>query len=107
MTLPTQLDLPMDAIKAYCEKWGIQEFALFGSILRPDFHEDSDVDVMVTFDETARPTLFSLVRMTDELEALFGREVDLVDRQAVEASPNYIRRKEVLGTAEVIYGAKR
>lgn len=105
MALPTQLDLPMDAIKAYCEKWGIQEFALFGSILRPDFREDSDVDVMVTFHETARPTLFSLVTMTEELEALFGREVDIVTRQSVETSDNYIRRKEVLQTSQVIYGA--
>ena len=105
MVLPTQIVLPMEAIHAYCEKWGIREFALFGSILREDFHEDSDVDVLVTFAEDVRYGLFDLVRMENELVLIFEREVDLIDRQSVEASENYIRRKEVLGTAEVIYGA--
>ena len=105
MVQPTQIVLPMEALHAYCEKWGIREFALFGSVLRSDFHEGSDIDVLVTFYENTHPSLFTLVTMVDELEALFNRKVDIVTRQSVETSKNYIRRKEVLGTAEVIYGA--
>lgn len=97
--------IPQNEIEAFCEHWRIVEFALFGSVLRDDFNEDSDVDVLVTFDDDVRYTLFDLVGMGDELEEIFGRKVDFLDRRAVEKSPNYLRRKEILGTAKVIYGA--
>jgi hypothetical protein len=99
--------IPLKEIEAYCERWQIIEFALFGSVLREDFTAESDIDVLVTFAEDMRYTLFDLVEMEKELEAILGREVDLVDRLAVEESANYIRRREVLRTAKVIYGAKR
>lgn len=99
----TQIALPMDAIQAYCQKWGIREFALFGSVLREDFADESDIDVLVTFGEDVRYTLFDLVRMGDELEAIFGRKVDILTRKGVEESPNYIRRKSILRSAQVIY----
>ncbi len=99
------ITLPMDAIRVYCQKWGICEFALFGSVLRDDFGDESDIDVLVQFREGMRRTLFDLVTMTDELEAIFGRKVDLLTRKSVEESPNYIRRKEILNTTEVIYVA--
>jgi uncharacterized protein len=97
--------LPMDAIRAYCQKWNIREFAVFGSVLREDFSDASDIDVLVTFAEGVRYTLFDLARMGDELEAILGRGVDLIDRRALETSPNYIRRREILRTARVIYAA--
>jgi len=98
-------DLPLDAIRAFCARWGVSEFALFGSVVRDDFTPTSDVDVLVQFRDGIRYTLFDLARMGDELEAIFGRTVDLLDRRAVEASPNYIRRDQILQTAEVIYAA--
>ena len=97
------ITLPMEAIRAYCRKWGVREFALFGSVLREDFRDQSDIDVLVQFDEEVRRTLFDLVTMTEELEAIFGRKVDLLTRKGVEDSPNYIRRKAILGSARVIY----
>lgn len=97
--------LPMDAIRAYCQKWRICEFAVFGSVLRDDFNDESDIDVLVTFADDTRYTLFDLAHMGDELEAILGREVDLIDRRAIETSPNYIRRREILSTFEVIYAA--
>jgi predicted nucleotidyltransferase len=99
------LQLPMDDIAAYCERRGIVELALFGSVLRDDFSEDSDIDVLVTFADDVTYSMFQLIPIIDELEALLGREVDFVDRRAVETSANYIRRREVLSTAEVIYAA--
>lgn len=107
MILPKQIKFPIERIHAYCEEWNIQEFALFGSVLRSDFNENSDIDVLVTFKDNTHYTLFDLVKMENELELILGRKVDLVDRLAVEASANYIRRDEVLKSSEVIYATQR
>ena len=102
-----QIHMPIsrETIEAFCRKWDIKEFALFGSVLRDDFRPDSDVDVMVQFDPDAHRTLFDLVEMQDELRAIFSRNVDILTRRGVEQSRNYIRKKEILSTAEVIYAA--
>jgi uncharacterized protein len=101
-----QLELPMEAIRDFCQRWGVAEFALFGSILREDFRDESDVDVLLRFDDDVRYSLFDLGQMGNELEVIFQREVDVLDLLAVEASPNYIRRREILETARVIYARR-
>ena len=88
-----------------CRRWKVTELALFGSVLRGDYGPDSDIDVLVSFAPDAHWSLFDLVRMQEELRALWGREVDLLERQAIEQSENYIRRKQILRSAEVIYAA--
>jgi len=105
LTTQRKHDLPLDAIAAFCRRWGIAEFAIFGSALRDDFDDASDIDVLVQFREGAHYSLFDLARMGDELEGIFGRAVDLLDRRAVEASPNHIRRDSILHSAEVVYAA--
>lgn len=95
----------MDIISGFCEHWQITEFALFGSVLREDFRPDSDVDVLVSFSPEAHHTLFDLVRMENELKEIFKREVDLVSRRGIEQSRNYLRRNEILSSAQVIYAA--
>ena len=97
--------IPLDTIAAFCQRWSVCEFALFGSVLRSDFAATSDVDVLVQFRDGTRYTMFDLTRMAEELEALFQRPVDLLDRQAVETSPNYIRRDRILRSAQVIYAS--
>ena len=92
-------------IGEFCKKWKVAEFAIFGSALRPDFGPDSDVDVLVTFKPDSKRSLFDLVQMEEELKGMFGREVDLVSRQGIEASRNYLRRKAILGSAKVLYAA--
>ena len=77
---------------------------LFGSVLRDDFGPESDIDVLVTFAEDANWSLFAFVRCKEELEALFGRRVDLLTRPAVERSHNPYRRNAILSSAEAIYG---
>ena len=99
------IDVPIEAIAEFCRRWDITEFALFGSVLREDFGPESDVDVLVSYRPGTRISLQRLVAMEDELAELFQRKVDLIDREAVVASPNYIRRREVLRTAQVIYAA--
>ena len=76
---------------------------VFGSSLREDFNGESDVDLLYVFDEAAQIGLLELVRLREELAALLGRDVDLLSRKAVEQSRNWIRRREILSSAEAIY----
>ena len=101
----TRIPIPLDRVTAFSRKWGLKEFALFGSVLRDDFRPDSDVDVLVTFDASARPSLFDLGEMQQELEEFFGRPVDLIERSAVEQGLNWYRRRAILNSAEVVYAA--
>jgi len=97
--------IPQDRVTDFCRRWQIAELALFGSVLGDDFHPDSDVDVLISFHPEARHTLFDMVQMQEELERLFGRKVDLVSRRGIETSRNYIRRRAILESAEVVYGS--
>ncbi|HAA29362.1 MAG TPA: DNA polymerase subunit beta [Cyanobacteria bacterium UBA8553] len=91
------------AIAQFCEHWQIREFYVFGSVLREDFRPDSDIDVMVSFEVDAPWGLLELVRMKRQLETLLGRKVDLLTKKAIEQSHNWIRRQEILDTAQLIY----
>ncbi|MCX9013087.1 MAG: nucleotidyltransferase family protein [Candidatus Methanoperedens sp.] len=99
----SRISIPREKIADFCKKWKIREFALFGSVLRNDFRPDSDIDVLVTFSEDAKHTLFDLVHMGNELKGIFGREVDIVSRRGIESSRNYIRRNAILSSAEAVY----
>ena len=97
------IDLPKEKITEFCKKWKVREFALFGSVLREDFRPDSDIDVLVTFSEEAKHTLFDLIHMENELKEIFGRDVDMISRRGIESSRNYIRRNAILNSAERVY----
>lgn len=97
------IELPLEKIRDFCDRWQVNEFSLFGSVLREDFRPDSDIDVMVQFDPQAHPTFFSLEQMEAELKTMLERKVDLITRQGIENSRNYLRRREILSSAEVIY----
>src|SRR5436305_10157721 len=94
--------LDQEKIAEFCQRWKITEFALFGSVLRDDFRPDSDIDVLVTFAPDAEWSLFDKVDMLDELKAIFGRDVDLVSRRAIERSHNPLRRRAILGSARMV-----
>ena len=98
-----QFEIPHEEFAAYCNRWRVTELALFGSVLREDFGPESDVDVLVCLGADARPTLLDMARMQDELSRILGRQVDLVERVAIEASRNYIRRDAILRSAETVY----
>jgi predicted nucleotidyltransferase len=100
-----RLDVSKEQIAAFCRKWNVTELSLFGSVLRDDFGPHSDIDVLVTFAPDVKIGVFGLMRMRDELTAMFGRKVDLVERRLIEQSNNYIRRKHILDTTEVVYGS--
>jgi uncharacterized protein len=99
------IQLPNEAIAAFCRKWKVRELALFGSVLTDHFRSDSDIDVLVKFAPDHEWSLLDHVSMQDELTKLFGRKVDLVSRAGIEQSQNYLRRNAILGSARIIYDA--
>jgi len=96
------MEIPRDKIDSFCKQWKVKELSLFGSALRDDFRPDSDVDVLVSFFNDARWSLFDLVSMADELRDVFGRPVDLVEKEALR---NPFRRQSILSSRKVIYAA--
>ena len=94
--------IPRKKIVEFCQRWSITEFSVFGSVLREDFRPDSDVDVLVSIDPKAHIGLFELAEMIIELEQMFKRPVDLVEKEGLR---NPYRRSEILNTAQVIYAA--
>lgn len=102
MLTKTKPRIPRTKIAEFCRRWHVTEFSLFGSILRDDFRPDSDVDVLVTFAPNAQINLFDLVQMKLDLEKLFHRPVDVIEKDALE---NPFRKREILRTAKVVYAA--
>jgi predicted nucleotidyltransferase len=98
----TSIEIPYDKIQAFCRQWRIKEFAVFGSTLRSDFRPESDVDVLVTFEDGTPWGLFEFVEMIEELQNIFGRNVDLIEKEALR---NPFRRREILSQCQVVYAA--
>ncbi len=94
-----------DELKALCERHGVERLAVFGSALRWDFSiETSDLDFVVEFPATMpsdrhASAYFGLL---EDLERLFGRNVDLVEPRSVR-NP-YIKR-EIEDNQKAVYGA--
>ena len=97
------IELLMQQIAEFCQRWQVIEFPLFGSVLRDDFRPDSDVDIMVQFHPDAYPRFRTLDQMEAELKIIFNREVDLITREGIEASRNDLRCREILSSMQVIY----
>lgn len=100
------ITIPKDEINSFCRRNHIRSLGLFGSAVREDFGPGSDVDVLIEFEQVYRPGLMELVGMQEELTRIFGQKVDLIERQAVERSENYIRRRHILESVEPIYVAR-
>jgi len=95
--------IPMDEIELFCKKWKVQEFAIFGSVLRGDFNQlTSDIDVLITFFPNTHIG-WGIVEMKEELEKIFGKKVDLLEKRGIEKSRNPIKKAEILNSYRVIY----
>ena len=103
MITATKMRAPPTEIATFCQRWGITELALFGSVLRDDFDLDSDIDVLVDFAADANWGLLDHIQMQLDLEELLERRVDLISKRALQRSPNWLRREAILNSAEVIY----
>lgn len=102
MNSEPRISIDQQRLAAFCRKWRITEFSLFGSVLRDDFGPDSDVDVLIELARDHPWSLFDVMDMEEELEALLGREVDLVMKGGLR---NPFRRHEILRTRQVVYAA--
>ena len=95
-----QVNVPYDRIEAFCRRWQVRELAVCGSVRCEDSRPDSDVDVLVSFEDDAPWNTFDLVVMQDDLEGLSGRPVDLVEKEGLR---NPFRRRAILADHEVLY----
>ena len=99
------IELPQKKIIEFCQRWNIEQFYLFGSVLRKDFNSQSDIDVMIEFVPNHSWGL-EIIDMNEELEDIFNRPVDLLTKNSVENSENWIRRRNILSSAILIYERK-
>ncbi len=102
----TEIDQKRAALAAFCRRYGVARLEVFGSAARGvGFDPDrSDVDFLVTFTPAARNDLAAFADLKEGLEKLLGRPVDLVEREVIERSRNFIRRRAILEEAETVYG---
>lgn len=100
MNHTVKIELPREALVEYCRRHHIRKLSLFGSVLREDFRDDSDVDVLVEFEPGNGPGFIRLNQMEEELSGLLrGRKVDLVTAKFL----SHRIRDRVLASAEVQY----
>ena len=97
-----QINVPGDKISEFCKRYRINKLSLFGSVLRSDFSDSSDIDVLIEFEPGHGTGYFGLARMERELTAIIGRKVDL--RTPQELSRYF--REEVLSKAEIQYAER-
>ena len=99
------LNINDEKLSEFCRRYKINELAVFGSALREDFTENSDLDILYVFDESSSHSLFDLVRIKEELEKLLGKPVDFISRKALEQSKNHFRKKSILESIKTIYAS--
>ena len=98
-----KLQVNPDKLGQFCRAHGIARLELFGSALREDFRDDSDVDLLCTMRPEVKCGLFEWVAIKLAFEEFFGRSVDLVSRWAIERSQNPYRKHAILSTATPLY----
>lgn len=94
------LTVDRERVEAFCRKWRVRELSVFGSVLTEDFRSDSDVDVLVVYENGARRDLWDHLHAEEELTAILGRKADLVEKKAVR---NPFRRHHILTNREIVY----
>ena len=94
-----------EKLNEICSNFSIKELSLFGSALRSDFSSESDIDLLVEFKPDSGISLFDLVDLKKEFEKVFGREVDIVSKNAIKRSRNHLRKKGILENYKVIYAS--
>ena len=101
MTPLEALNVSRGALAGICERYRVRELAVFGSMARGEARPDSDVDLLVVFEEDARVTLFTLIELQSDLSDLLKRPVDLVPKNGLKRA----LRPEVLAEAKILYAA--
>ena len=97
-----RIEAQREQLIALAKRHGLKELAFFGSVLSDRFGPESDIDVLIEFLPDVNASLYDLVNIKDELEALFNRDVDVVEKTGLR---NPFRRHAILSSYEVIYAA--
>ena len=97
-----KMEIEDDIIIRLSRKYRIKKLSFFGSILREDFGEISDIDVLVEFEDDNEYSLFDLLRIREEFEKVLGRKVDLIEKESLR---NPYRRENILKNSRVVYAA--
>jgi uncharacterized protein len=95
-----RIELPQAEIASFCDRFGVEQLALFGSVLREDFGPDSDVDVLLKFKPGHGFTFENTPDIDDELRRVFKRPVDVIEMGRIR---NPIRRKAIMDSYRVVY----
>ncbi len=91
-------------MRGFCEKHHIRRLEVFGSVANGRADAGSDVDLLVTLDESVPVPTAELLEMAGEAEELLGAPVDFVLRRSLERSPNRYAREHIFATAVPVYG---
>jgi len=91
-------------LNKFCKRWKIIKLEIFGSAIRNDFNNESDVDLLVVFDPDFHRTLVDMEEIQQEIEEIFNRPVDLITRKTIERSQNPYKRQNILDSTVVLYG---
>lgn len=101
--MQTNFHVSYDALEEACRKWGVEKVMLFGSVLRDDFTDQSDIDLLLQFKPDVVHSLFTYDRMHDDFRKAFDREVDIVNLQGLQSSRNEIRKHNIISSAKDFY----
>lgn len=101
MTLTSGMSVSVERIAEICRQYQVRELSLFGSAVRGGMGPESDIDVLVEFDTDAMVGILRFAALSDDLEAVFGRSVDLVTKLGLKPWV----RPHVLREAKVLYAA--
>ena len=99
----TRMNVSEKELADFCQRWKITELSVFGSVLRDDFGPHSDIDLLVKYEPEAQWSIFDHIGIETKLASLVGRNVDLISKEGVESSDNWIRRRNILDSAELVY----
>lgn len=102
MANKSKIEIPKEKIAAFCKKHHIRKLSLFGSVISDHFTQNSDIDVLVEFEQGQVAGLLRLAGMELELSEILACKVDL--RTPSDLSRYF--RDEVLSTAEVQYAVR-
>lgn len=91
-----------EQLTAIAQAYSVAEISIFGSSVRDDITDDSDIDLLVTFTPESTISLFDLIDLEQQLAQLFGRPVDIVEPASLK---NPVRRHEILSTKQPLYAA--
>ena len=101
MKLP-KIEIDEKLLIQIAQNFKVKEMYFFGSVLRDDFDEKSDIDILISFQNEVHYSIFELFELCEEFKTVLNRPVDLIEKESLR---NPYRRKEILKTARRIYAA--